>query len=352
MITLSSQTGRRSLGFALAAVAASLLLLSTATTSGHDASRPSTGAHKNDQDATRGKSQGPVSTTQRGLPPADQQAKRYTGPTEHAKAPQEHQEVKEGESQSPTSTKLLGYRGGATQTSPRIYLVLWGQSWTGNGDPYGVANRLHYFYSGLGGTPFLNVLAQYGGSTGTFTNSTGQYRGWLRNTTTVPAQPTDGQVAAVAQAAAVQVNDFGYNAQFVVATPWGVVDQKSTANSFCGWHHFLYAGPSGNWVTFTSLPYIPYLDYLGRGCGAGKVNSGSSGTLDGVTILAAHEYEESVNDPGLNAWWDADGDENADKCSWKNLANLRLTNGYTFPVQPAWSNTYRNQYGNGCLYSS
>ncbi len=66
----------------------------------------------------------------------------------------------------------------------------------------------------------------------------------------------------------------------------------------------------------------------------------------GVTILASHEYAESVNDPGLNAWYDADGDEHAATCHWVNLAN-----GSSFPVEPFWSNQWRKQHGYGCYYS-
>ena len=57
----------------------------------------------------------------------------------------------------------MSWRGGPVQTSPRIYLVLWGNSWTTTGDPNGVANRLHYFYDGVGGSSMANVLKQYGG---------------------------------------------------------------------------------------------------------------------------------------------------------------------------------------------
>lgn len=32
--------------------------------------------------------------------------------------------------------------------------------------------------------------------------------------------------------------------------------------------------------------------------------------------VIAHELEEAVTDPDLNAWWDNRGYENADKCAW------------------------------------
>jgi hypothetical protein len=258
-------------------------------------------------------------------------------------------DVSNGEGQNPTSTKLMTYHTGAVQTTPRIYLVFWGPNWFTTGDPKGVANRLHYFYGGVGGSTWANVLKQYGSNYGTFSNPSAQYQGWIQDTTAVPATPTKTDMVNAALRAAARLNDNSYNAQYVIAMPWGVVDQTSTTKGWCGWHDYAYVN-STSWVTYTALPYTPYMDALGRGCGGGKVN-GSSGTLDGVTIIAGHEYAETVNDPALNAWYDIDSSENGDKCAWTNLQNRTLANGYSFPMQPSWSNQWRNQYGYGCYYS-
>lgn len=315
--------------------------------------RAQVGALRLDRHATRGHDEGPATRTPKGLPPASGSAKPVLRPA-HSPIPKagEHgernEEVSTGAASDPTSTKQLAYHGNAVQTAPRIYLVLWG-NWSG-ADPYGVANRLHYFYQGVGGSSLGTVLKQYGGSTGGFTNSVGQYRGFLFDTSPVPTRPTRQDVANTAARAAQRMNDVSYNTQYVVATPYGALDQKSIANNFCAWHDWTSVAGYNGWITFTSMPYIPYEDDLLRGCGGNKVNT--NGRLDGVTILASHEYAETVNDPGLNAWYDADGDENADKCSWRNLANRQLANGMLFPVQPSWSNAFRRQYGNGCLYAS
>ena len=36
-----------------------------------------------------------------------------------------------------------------------------------------------------------------------------------------------------------------------------------------------------------------------------------------MASIIAHELEEAVSDPDLNAWFDSSGAENADKCAWK-----------------------------------
>ena len=35
-----------------------------------------------------------------------------------------------------------------------------------------------------------------------------------------------------------------------------------------------------------------------------------------MASVIAHEFEETVTDPNLNAWYDTRGYENADKCAW------------------------------------
>lgn len=346
---------RNKVGLGLAAVVLAVAGVTTQLPTSAPAA-PHTGAsHANDAHATKAPSSPALTATPSGRLPLDGQAKPLTDTAVgkqpgHAKGHGE-EEVETGEASNGASTSQLTYRGGAVQTSPHIYLVLWGPNWFTGGDPNGVASRLHYFYQGLGGSSYNNVLKQFGGSTGAFTNPAGQYKGWMQDTSSVPAQPTKAQVAAAAVRAAQRQGDYSYNAQYVIATPWGVVDQYATAQRFCGWHNWTTAGGVGGWVTYTSLPYMPYMDALGRGCGGNKVNSGTAGKLDGVTILASHEYTETVNDPGLNAWADTGGSENADKCSWVNLKNYTLTNGYTLPVQPYWSNAWRTTYGYGCYYS-
>ncbi len=255
-----------------------------------------------------------------------------------------------GASGDATSGKMLLYHGGHMQTTPRIYLVYWGPSWFSGGDPYGVAQRLNSFYKGIGGSGYAEGLKEYNRAGGSFTNPLGQYRGWRHDTSPVPTHPTIAQLKAAVRRAANHFGDFGYNTQYVIATTWGISDEKLNAEHWCAWHDWTTAGPAGKWVTFTSLPYMPYLDALGRRCGGRTVNGGANGRLDGVTILAAHEYTETVNDPDFQAWYDSDGHELADKCSWINLTNYILRNGSSFPVQPLWSNRLRKERGDGCLY--
>lgn len=334
----------------LAVLAAGSYTARTALAARHRAP-VSTSSEGNDQYATLGQSAGKVSATPAGLPPSSGAATRRSdgGGTSGMPTPataRQEQATDTAEAQSATSSKLLTFKGGAVQTSPRIYLVLWGPTWaTTAGDPVGVASRLHYFYKSVSGSSVTNVLREYKGVTGGFVNATGQYQGFITDRSSVPANPTANDMANAARRAAMQVNDYSYNAQYVIATPWGVVDQRSTQLHACAWHTWVAVG--SGWVTYTGMPYTPFMDALHVGCGSRKV---TGNVLDGVTINALHEYAESVTDPGLNAWTDLDGSENGDKCSWTSLATIKLTDGAVFPGQPLWSNSWRRSHGSGCVY--
>ncbi|HWF80988.1 MAG TPA: hypothetical protein VN695_10405 [Streptosporangiaceae bacterium] len=218
--------------------------------------------------------------------------------------------------------------GGPVQNAPRVYVVYW--DWVG--DASGEQPYLNQFLSSVGSTFWLSAVSQYGGGSGR-----NLLAGTWSDPTPIPANPTDAQIQAEAVAAA---NHFGtgnsVNVQIVVATPTG----HSTAGFgtvFCAYHGALAADPN---VTYTDLPYMTD---AAAACGENAVNVGAKGTLDGVSIVEGHELAETITDPLLNAWFDANGNEIGDKCAWVGLANLN-TWSRAFAVQPLWSNN-----ANGCV---
>jgi hypothetical protein len=46
-----------------------------------------------------------------------------------------------------------------------------------------------------------------------------------------------------------------------------------------------------------------------------------------MASIIAHELEEAVTDPDLNAWFDRRGYENADKCAWTFGNTYTTSNG-------------------------
>lgn len=232
-----------------------------------------------------------------------------------------------------SGTGNLLYGGGPVQTSPKLYVVFWGPTWTtSTGDPNGVATRLKNFYAAIGGHSWFNSVTQYTQSGGSHAaNPSTLYAGYWNDTaSTPPTHPTQSQMAAEAARAAAHFGVYGlHTGSYVVAMPHGI-SPSGFGTQYCAYHSTTSA--SGTSIAWTNLPYMPD---AGTSCGSGSVNSG--GTLDGVTIVSGHEQAETATDPdAATGWIDASGEENGDKCAWTNLINNSNAGGY--PTQPLWSN--------------
>jgi hypothetical protein len=243
-------------------------------------------------------------------------------PRVHNTAPVRPIAPRPGHGQVPAaSTGNLINHGGPVETAPRVFVVFWG--WTS--DTSGEQPYLTRFLSSVGGTTWLSTVNQYGaGSSGNLLAGT-----WS-DSASVPTRPTDSQIQAEAARAA---SHFGagtsLNVEIVVATPHGH-STRGFGTQFCAYHGTVSSDPN---VTYTDLPYMTD---AGSSCGEDSVN-GSSGLLDGVSIVEGHELAETITDPLLNAWFDSSGAEIGDKCAWINLGDIS-TSGGTFAVQPLWSN--------------
>ncbi len=262
-----------------------------------------------------------------------------------------------------TTSNNLYFHGGAVETAPKIYLVLWGSQWNNN-DPSGEAAILESFYSGVGGSSWLSTVTQYcqgvGSGTvsckGTSSTPAGNQKGmlagiWSDNESAAPAHPKQSQLAAEAVKAA---ENFGnttsaknLNVQYVIATatknnPTGFGSQ------YCAWHSSTTSPGTGN-IAYTNLPYMTD---SGASCGA---NFNGLGATAGITIVGGHEAAETITDQfPSSGWLDSQGAEIADKCAWISSgqgasANTTLSKG-TFPVQSLWSNAFNNGAG-GCVLS-
>lgn len=221
-------------------------------------------------------------------------------------------------SAAPLPGNLINH-GGPVQTAPTVYVDFWG--W--GSDPSGEQSYLTSFLSSVGGTNWLSSVNQYGASY----NS--RLAGTWSDTSAVPGSPSDGQIQAEASRAASHFGTGGsVNVQIVVATPTGH-STSGFGTQWCAYHGAVASNPN---ITYTNLPYMTD---AGGSCGAGSVTGRA---VDGVSIVEGHELAEAITDPLLNAWYDANGEENGDLCAWTNLHTISTSAG-TFAVQPLWSNS-------------
>ncbi len=284
-----------------------------------------------------------------------------------------------------TSANTLSFGGGidgigVTSGTPKVYLVFWGTQWgtqsTSNGnltfskDSAGAASRVQNLFKGLGTGSELwsGTMTQYCDGSSVSAGATscpsgaphvgyptgGPFAGvWYDNSGAEPDPASGNQLANEAIKAAGHFGNTTASSnrysQYVIMSGQGT-NPDSYQGNYCAWHDYngdstltggAASSPYGD-IAFTNLPYV--LD-SGTNCGQNFVNSGSAGTLDGVTIVEGHEYAETVSDQNPAGGWTntASGQENGDECAWINpgqqggSGNVSTGSG-TFAMQSTWSN--------------
>jgi serine protease len=262
---------------------------------------------------------------------------------------------------------------GVTTGAPKVYLVFWGSQWgvespAGSlhfsNDALGVAPRLKALFQGIGtnNETWSGVMTQYcdGVAQGAqFCPSSAPHVGyptggplagiWVDNAAPTPTTSSAQQLGQEAINAAAHFGNLDAASnrltQYVVVSPTNTHPDNFGHAGFCAWHDDTDSSfvnvpsPYGD-LAFTNMPYVP--DMKGA-CGQNIVNVGNAGLLDGVTIVEGHEYAETITDqnPG-GGWFDAQGEENADKCAWLStgtghMQDISFATG-SFAMQGTWSN--------------
>jgi Putative Ig domain len=301
-----------------------------------------------------------------------------------------------GAAQLGSTANDLTYGGGingvgVTTGPPRVYLVFWGSQWgthgtkvvgshtydTYTGDPNGMAPDLEAFFAGLGtnSETFSGTATQYcqGVALGTVSCPSnvphvgyptgGAFAGaWEDTSAAAPHQASPAQLATEAERAAGHFGNTttaaNANDEYFIVSPTGTQPNgfNTPFGQFCAWHDYTgdtslgtVSQPNGT-IAFTNMPYVTD---AGISCGEDFVNSGSAGTLDGVTIVGGHEYTETITDQfPAGGWTDSSGSEIGDKCAWISSGqgaaqNISLSTG-TFAVQSMWANDFNGGSG-GCV---
>ncbi|MGA8535234.1 MAG: hypothetical protein WB615_14090 [Candidatus Tumulicola sp.] len=226
------------------------------------------------------------------------------------------------------------YNGGPVLVNPKVYLIFW--DYKAYGDSNGVKKLLQQYAGHMGGSGHNNIYTQYyevlGSSTIYIENPAKQYGGSWDDDSAIPKKPTDAQIAAEAIKG---VKHFGYdpNGSYVVATAHGH-STSGFGSHWCAYHSSVSDGK--NVVSYTDFPYMPD---AGSECGANIITppAGETGTDEGVTIMAGHEYGESITDPDPYSGWSGVDGEIGDTCAWHNIANEPFGKK-SYATQPMFSN--------------
>src|SRR5207244_3253285 len=100
---------------------------------------------------------------------------------------------------------------------------------------------------------------------------------------------------------------------YFVLTSSDVGESSGFLTSYCGWHDYTTVTAAND----TKYAFIGDASRNLTVCaGQTSASPNSNPAGDAMVSVIAHELEEAVTDPLINAWYDYRGQENADKCAW------------------------------------
>ncbi len=207
----------------------------------------------------------------------------------------------------PVGNNGIVYHGGpllGMNQATTAYFIWYG-NWSGNS----ATTILTDFASGIGGSPYFNINT---------------IQGVVSDAISSGRLPSD------------------VNGVYFVLTSSDVTASSGFCTQYCGWHTRGTISGSDIKYSFVGNP-----DRCPSACEAQTTGPNGNAGADGMASIVAHELEEAVTDPDLNAWYDHRGEENADKCAWTfgttyttsngALANIRL-GSRDYLIQRNWVN--------------
>ncbi|CAF4260945.1 unnamed protein product [Rotaria socialis] len=204
----------------------------------------------------------------------------------------------------------ITYHENPVMKSPVAYVVWYG-NWTGNS---GVV-LIEKFLAGIGSTSWWGMATQYtNGSNITFGQST--YDNYSQGTNLNQSMV----FAIVTKAISSQALPFNENGIYFVLTS-SDVNETEFCTSACGWHSYDLATKLIYSCIGNSELQCP------QSCSVQQTSPNGNFGADAMASVIAHEAMEATTDPFMNAWFDSNGEENADKCAWTFGKLMRSSNG-------------------------
>ena len=221
-----------------------------------------------------------------------------------------------------TITPVITYHNGAVMGAPTVYLIWygnWNQS-NGSDTPAGQTIVNDFLY-GLSGSAYYVTNASYPGVSGIFSIG-----GSFIDSYSQGSNLSDRKVATIVSNAinSGRLPKDGSGIYFVL-TSSDVAETSGFCSRYCGWH--TYGTLSGTNIKYA---FVGNANRCLNACSIQTNSPNGNAGVDGMVSVIAHELEEANTDPNLNAWYDANGAEDADKCAWTFGQSLLQTSTGAF----------------------
>ena len=233
----------------------------------------------------------------------------------------------------------INYHGGPVMLGTVNIYYIWYGNWSGNS----ATTILTNFASHLGGSSYENINTTYYDGNNQHVSGALNYAGSTTDSYSQGTSLSDAQIQTVVSDAITSgrlPKDPG--AIYFVLTSADVTASSGFCSQYCGWH--THGTISGSDIKYS---FVGNPDRCPSSCEEQTTSPNGNAGADGMASIIAHESEEAISDPDLNAWYDRRGYENADKCAWTfgttskaangSLYNLTL-GGAQYLIQQNWVN--------------
>jgi hypothetical protein len=201
----------------------------------------------------------------------------------------------------------------------------------------------------FGGSPYARINSTYGDQASNVTGNM-QLRASMVDSYSQGTKLTDATLLAVIRKAITsKALPLDANAVYEVLTSSDVNETSGLCRTYCAFH-------SHTEINNTDIKYVfaGNTDRCPGACEAQSVTPNGDSGADGMANIMAHETEEAITDPDLNAWFENSvSQENADMCQWKfgplvgtlgHGAYNQTLGGRHWLIQMNWENAR----GGGC----
>jgi phosphate-induced protein 1 len=218
---------------------------------------------------------------------------------------------------SVTQGNGISYHGGPVMSgNPVNVYFIWYGNWNGSGSnsqtTVALLSALFGSSGGIGGSGYEGINTTYGDNTSNVSGNVAVVQqifvGYTNGT-----RLRDSTVQSIVFNA---INNGSLprdtNGLYFVLTSSDVNETSGFCTKYCGWHTHGTSGGADIKYSFVGNP-----DRCPSACEIQTTSPNGDSGADGMASIMAHESEEAISDPDLNAWFDSAGAENADKCAWK-----------------------------------
>ncbi|HJZ85597.1 MAG TPA: hypothetical protein VKN99_10520, partial [Polyangia bacterium] len=179
---------------------------------------------------------------------------------------------------------------------------------------------LENFMNNDGGSPYYNINTTYFDGAGNHVSNAAHLASTAIDNGSRGTSLADSDITAIVAAQ----NPTDTNGVYFVLTAPDVNETSGFCTQYCGWHtHATIGGLDIKYAFIGDSSRCP------TACEVQSTGPNGSTGADGMANIIAHEFEEATSDPDLNAWFDRQGAENADKCAWTFGATYTAANGAT-----------------------